>query len=423
MSLEQPLPAASEQPGRPRLSRWRRLLFIGIVLGTLVIIQEAVFRFMFPLPEALFNRADYMPSFLFNPAVMESRSKALCNVKMRWESEPDGFAFEHTLNLYGFRGPDFTLDPAPGRPRVLFIGDSFVEGCGVDDEHTVPQQFAQLLPDEPPPDVINLGGAAMDFQGYLLLLRDSVPLLRPKVVFLVVSANDLPTNPFLPASFAAVREFPSLSPLMPRALQDMELVCRGIVVPRRYHTGPSPFFAAVPSPANPLTEGTPAPGLDPDFLDAMRRGTLNPFFQAPLPFFERVLRHDLDQEGGVAEYLNRFEAYCRQYGARLVVVYIPFHGAVSTAYLPSLKKLGGDCSAVPASLAGEVYRAQQRHLARVCQASKVAFLDTTEEFIEAEQTQGRQFWLVDGHCTAAGYRLIARICARHWSDPLKTAYR
>ncbi len=193
---------ATTAPAGPRSLSWRRrLLFLGVILIVVLLVQEAAFRFFFPVPEVLFNRADYMPR-LFDPEISVHRSKALCNVIVRWEFEPDGVAFNHTLNLYGFRGPDFSIAPPVGRPRILFLGDSFVEGCGASDDDTLPKQFERLLTAQPAPEVLNLGVAALDFPGYWDLLRDSVRLLRPDTVFLVIFAND----------FAALLDLPSELP-------------------------------------------------------------------------------------------------------------------------------------------------------------------------------------------------------------------
>jgi hypothetical protein len=52
----------------------------------------------------------------------------------------------------------------------------------------------------------------------------------------------------------------------------------------------------------------------------------------------------------------------------------------------------------------------------VCRDLGIPFLDTTEEFIEGERRGQRLYWPIDGHCNAAGYRLVADICARYWSE-------
>ncbi len=141
-----------------------------------------------------------------------------------------------------------------------------------------PRQFARLIDDEPAPEVLNLGVAAANFPEYLRLVRDSVPLLRPHTLFLVVCSNDLPAVPFdlpipPPGGMASLppRAFPSLSPFQPRVIQAFSLQHDGWVLPRRVHSGPFPFFAPVPSPSNPLSQSKRMEGLDPE-LEARDAG-------------------------------------------------------------------------------------------------------------------------------------------------------
>jgi lysophospholipase L1-like esterase len=405
-----------------RLSGRRRLLFIVLTVAVLFAVQEVVFRLLFPVPEVLFNRATYMPQ-LFSPELSVTRAGALANVSVRWEFEPDGLSFDHTLNLYGFRGPDFAIEPPADRPRVVFVGDSFVEGCGAADEDTLPQQFAGLIAGEAKAEVLNLGVAAANFPEYLRLLLDAVPLLRPHTVFLVVCSNDLPAPPFdtpvpPPGGLASLElhSFPPLNPCQPRALQALALLRQDWVLPRRSHQGPFPFFAPVPSPSNPLSESAPVEGLDPELERAMRAGKANPHLAGTLPVFEQYLRQDYEQAGGVANLMRFLAWFCREHGTRLKVIYVPFHVAANPAYLPAQIKLGG-CTGVrlPASFSDADHRTQQRHLARACRDAGITFVDTTDAFIAGERSC-RLFWPTDGHCNAAGYRLLAEICARCWIE-------
>jgi lysophospholipase L1-like esterase len=391
------------------------LLFIAVTWGIIFVIQEAVFRFVFPVPEVRFNRADYMPKQFSSDVT----GKPLCNVITRWEFEPDGVSFNHTLNLYGFRGPDFRIAPPAGRERILFIGDSIVEGCGVADADTLPQQFARLLTDEPRPEVINLGVAAANFPEYMRLLHDAVPLLKPREVFLIVFMNDLPSPRFdwptpPPGGLASLRlaTFPRLCPLVPRALQAALLLREAGSLPRRVHSGPFPFFHPVPAPSNPLTSRPPVEGLDPELERAMKAGKANPYLPGTLPVFESRLRIPYDQAGGVANRLRFMNWFCHEFGASLSVVYVPFHVAANPLYIAAQVKLGG-CEGIdlPASFSDVAHRAQQRHLARACRNAEIPFVDTTDAFIAAEEKQ-RLFWPTDGHCNPAGYHLIAESCVR-----------
>src|SRR5262245_13634972 len=90
-------PAAS----RPRLSPRRRFYFIVITLVAIGILQEALFRFVFPLPEVEdLNRLNYTKTYSFGSSISDKPKGGLSNVRIIWESEPDEFAFEHTLNLF-----------------------------------------------------------------------------------------------------------------------------------------------------------------------------------------------------------------------------------------------------------------------------------------------------------------------------------
>ena len=107
----------------------------------LVLLEIAV-RTVFPLPEALgFDRTRYS-HMGFTPGAQTPSS--LGHASFTWASDPDGFAFEHALNLYGFRDREWTLEAPAGATRVAFVGDSFVEGFSAPAEDTIPATFATL---------------------------------------------------------------------------------------------------------------------------------------------------------------------------------------------------------------------------------------------------------------------------------------
>src|SRR4051812_908878 len=109
--------ARSARPARPIPLR-RRLLFVAILVGPLLILQEAAFRLAFPMPEVTgFHRGSYARSHEVPDRPGRSYRKEVRNVVYRVESGPDGFTFDHTLNLYGFRGTDFPVAPPRDRPR------------------------------------------------------------------------------------------------------------------------------------------------------------------------------------------------------------------------------------------------------------------------------------------------------------------
>jgi lysophospholipase L1-like esterase len=394
-----------------------RIAFVFLLLAILGIFQEVLFRLAFPFPEVMnFNRNHYVRVYLSDRRAEEARRDGTRNMILRVASDPDGYEFDHTLNLYGFRGPTFRLAPAPDRPRVVFVGDSFAEGMGAADGDTIPEQFARLIGPGRKIEAINLGVSGAGMAEYTRLVRDGLHFLHPSAIYVVVYANDLPAPAYTdeldqPAA-VAIRH----GPWVPRLVQIVGRLGQGLVVPRFFHGGPFPYFEPVPSESNPLSLARPPDGVDPSILEAMRRGRANPALLTAVRVFEERLRHDFQTSGDTTPYLARMAALCRESGAKLSVVYIPYSAAINPAYIPAQKRLAADALGGLDSLQDPRYRAQQNHLRQVTRFLGIPFLDLTDTYIRAEETKGRQFWPIDGHCNADGYRHAAEACARHWAD-------
>jgi hypothetical protein len=239
-------------------------------------------------------------------------------------------------------------------------------------------------------------------------------LLRPTAIYVVIFANDLPAQPYPADLDQAAAADSRRNPFMPRVVQIIGRLERGLAVPRFFHGGPFPYFEAVPSLSNPLTTSKAPDGVDPEILNAMRRGRANPTVVTAAELVEERLRHDFAAGGDTTPYLARMATLCREAGASLTIVYIPYAPTVNAVYLSAQKRLGTKALAQVSSLEGSRYRAQQNHLDQVTRKLGIPFLDLTGEFIQAEQSGRRHFWPIDGHCNAAGYRLVAQACARQW---------
>jgi lysophospholipase L1-like esterase len=385
--------------------------FVLASLVLILVLQEVACRWLFPLPECDdFNRINYTPLAVYGEALTARRHEGLSNIKLVWESEPDGFSFVHTLNLYGFRGPDFSIDKSGGQPRVVFVGDSYTEGAGAADDQTLPEQFRQLTGAE----VINLGVSGTGFPEYVRLVRDGVALLKPDALFLVVCHNDLPTESAL-EPLKPPPEFSRLNPWTPRALAALTRKREGRSLPSRFFSGPFPFLAPVPSPANPLSYNPPLKNVDPVILDAMKRGKCNAAALAQAGTHERVLRYDYSQGSGSGPFLDYIAKRCKEANTKLIVMFIPAPMTANPLYMADQLRLGAPSYGKVTRLDGPEYRAAQRNLSEVSGKLGVPFLDMTDELIEAEKT-GRMYWSIDTHCTPAGYRLLAEVCARYWTD-------
>jgi hypothetical protein len=374
----------------------------------LVLLEIAV-RTVFPLPEALgFDRTRYS-HMGFTPGAQTPSS--LGHASFTWASDPDGFAFEHALNLYGFRDREWTLEAPAGATRVAFVGDSFVEGFSAPAEDTIPATFATLAGNTV--DVLNLGLGGSDLPAYARLLRDAVPLFEPDDVILVIFANDVLPTRVDPAWLADALEPERPSAWTPRLYSVVRRIASGQRVPRRWHEPPFEFLASVPDPRNPWTDGRTAGRLEafvqPDVARAIRAGRFNPVLVDYLPWFGQHLKRPFDIE----DYLVALRAYLEQRGTSLWVVYVPTKHQVSDRYLETHARFSPPESVT--SLMGPEFQVQAALLGETCRALDIPLLDLTPALREAEAKDGPLYWNYDDHLRPAGYREVGALVYAWWS--------
>jgi hypothetical protein len=103
---------------------------------------------------------------------------------------------EFRLNSRGLRGPERPYEKASGTPRVLALGDSFVEAFMVDDAHTVTSRLeAHLTERGCRTEVLNGGTVGYSTDQEYLFYRDEGRKYAPDVVVLFVYHNDIPYLP------------------------------------------------------------------------------------------------------------------------------------------------------------------------------------------------------------------------------------
>ena len=85
-------------------------------------------------------------------------------------------------NSQGMRNDaDFALEPVPGRPRLMIVGDSYSFGFGVSNEETYAYELARLMPDW---DVMNLAVSATGTDQHYLTYEHQGEKFKPNVVLL-----------------------------------------------------------------------------------------------------------------------------------------------------------------------------------------------------------------------------------------------
>lgn len=107
--------------------------------------------------------------------------------------------FTVRVNPLGLRGPDTTPQPAPGRRRLLFLGDSVVYGEGLEQQDTLPTLLETALNDgrRTPTEVLNAAAPGYNTEAELAFLRELGLSLAPDGVILGVSLNDYGPAPGL----------------------------------------------------------------------------------------------------------------------------------------------------------------------------------------------------------------------------------
>ena len=419
----------------------KRFTFLRIVVVALITLAflELVTRIVFPRPEIdNFNRSMFTPLFLSdgmlravgdeetNPEEKVSslfatgclpssiNNRPLRNVSILWISDPDGFEFHHNLNLYGFRGTNFKIGKNANKSRVVFIGDSFVEGFGTDDNSTIPRQFEQVM-SKGDIEAINLGVGAVGLAEYVALAKAAVRLLEPDFLTVVIYDNDIPGGRGSMMNFFE-NEFHSDRNRWWKSR--IWYVVRELVNKNTpalfYNRGPFPFFAAVPHQTNPLSK-SPGPGkTDPTIYQAMLAGRFNPFLKDAARNNERKLSVPLDVHGETTHYINRLATLSRSSSVPILIVYIPLSVTVSDYYYRLWNHLGERF--IVDSLTTPQYRKQQKYLKQLCKSLDIRFLDTTPIIEKYEQRGEHLYHGYDDHMNFTGYGIVAEEIYRAYSE-------
>ncbi len=125
------------------------------------------------------------------------------------------------INALGFRGEEFARDRPPGRARVICLGDSYTFGHYVNDEEAWPAVLAAgLRAAGHEVEVINAGVNGFTIADERRYLEERLMSLRPDVVVVVFSQNDLADlvrpRPMIESmrDHAAVKSMPIVGPIV-----------------------------------------------------------------------------------------------------------------------------------------------------------------------------------------------------------------
>ena len=168
----------------PRLSRTRRALYLalGFAVAALVTfgVLEIVVRVFFPQPESMrWLVPDQRYGHLMHP-----------NFHQRYPFIGFDFVMDVRTNSLGLRDDELPPHQA-GVKTVLFLGDSFAFGHGVNVEDRFDTVLARLLErSEQPYRLINAGVGGWGTVQQTRFARDHFDVFQPDVIVLIFCGND-----------------------------------------------------------------------------------------------------------------------------------------------------------------------------------------------------------------------------------------
>jgi len=148
-------------------------LFAGLLLG--LILVEILMRLLAPAP------------IMYPISVLSDNGwhNLSLNKKLIYVPKPNS----GELNSRGHRGREFPYEKTAGKRRILFLGDSVLEGLQI----PVESRFTEILADKlgAAYEVINLGVTGYNLLQYVEYFKEAGRRYHPDIVFVCIAYNDL----------------------------------------------------------------------------------------------------------------------------------------------------------------------------------------------------------------------------------------
>lgn len=370
---------------------------ITLYLIVVLLLQELLFRMLFPLPQIdNLNRAKYMPGvFLKGSKEIRPYSKWI------WSSYPDTLHdFVHSLNGYGFRDDEWDVAKGDDEVRVMVIGDSFVEGVMAEQDQTIPKVLQSKSDDRM--KFLNVGILGVGMEEYIQVVTDLIPVFNPDEVILVLYANDISGRPLVIPETSSDTRFNSV--FLPRIV----LLCYRLLedrpLPMKWRS-PQPFIPAVPDRGNIWTENENlySPRVSEQIAEFMRAGKFNAFRT------NWVLKEEMNLKRAysIKEHLAYLKGFVEANGSKLSVVYIPSRHQVSTHYYQfELEMCQMECPPMLNMTTNE-FQIHRAILSKDCFDLGIPLIDTYRIVKDHEDSGHHLYWNYDDHMRAQGYEIIA----------------
>lgn len=158
-----------------------RLALVG--MGAALLLSEVIVRLFIPV-------RNVGPSFtVFDPVYGKAHRKNFSCERITPE-----FRMRFSTNALGHRGPDPPAFPEHG---IVFLGDSFTEGLGVNDGEEFPDLIRRVLDQRFGPGAVPVVNAGIGNTGngmWLKFLHREVHRYKPRLVVLQLMNNDFSEN-------------------------------------------------------------------------------------------------------------------------------------------------------------------------------------------------------------------------------------
>jgi len=354
----------ADSPGRPSGRRRVRLLLrasavlLGLLLGAGL--AEGALRAFAPFPwypwtSVTFPADDYHPRYGWSGVPRLDTTYTLREFRVAVRHNADGFREESVAAK---------LSAAGSKRRVLFLGDSFGWGWGVDRHERVSEQLVAL---DPTLVAVNQSQSGFATDQELLVLQDHGPDVQPDVVVVLMHSND----------FLSVGSDVEYGQPKPRfVVRDGELQLTNVPVPRLERAWQEKRrLAEIEALMDPGYEWLSKSHL----FNWARSATLErPPVVAPAPEAEWSRNAEV-----MTALFQALRAECETYMARLLIVLIPTAEQLTGATSPD---------------------DWQRDVDAACTDAGIDCLD----LLPALAGQSGVHFRLDRHWTAHGHRLAAK---------------